>query len=130
MHLSYCTAVDNYVLSIFTSGSLKGNVTSAGRIDNSSVVAISLSPELFQLLLTDDSNIGLVFTMYSSSVLFPPADISQLFPEAEDTSTFTIGSSVVGLTVAGYDITDIPDNVTVSMGIRFADPVSQSNILL
>lgn len=108
----------------FISGSLRGNVMSAGRIDNSNIVSISLSPELFQMLLTNDSSVGLVFTMYSSSVLFPPADISQLFPEADDASTFTIGSSVVGVSIAGYDTTELPENFTISMGIRYDDPVS------
>ena len=88
-------------------------------------MSISLSPELFQALLTNDSNIGLILTMYSSSVLFPAANISQLFPAADDTSAFAIDSSVVGASIAGFDTSDLPENVTITMGIRFADPVSQ-----
>ena len=89
-------------------------------------MSITLPPELFQNISIEDVDIGLVFTMFNTSVLFPVFYISQLFPEATNTDSFAVDSSIVGATIAGYSINDLAENASVLMGIRLGNPVSWS----
>ena len=74
--------------------------------------SILLPSELFVEL--SDTNTGLVFTLFESSVLFP------LFNEMRP--TFAVASTVVGATIAGQDTSNLPRNVTIVL--RLADSVS------
>jgi len=72
--------------------------------------SISLPPDLFTTLL--DRNLGLVFTMFNTSVLYPLAN--------ETRETFAVASSVVGATVAGHTVTGLTTNVTIVLKLTEA----------
>ena len=117
MHLCMLCAL---TLSSFLTGTLFSNTTKASYANSSdnTAVSISLPPSVFQELNT--SEIGLVFTMYNSSVMFPSANTTA--------GPFRVASTVVGATVAGYTFHNLSDNVTIVL--RLHESVSWQNILL
>jgi len=82
----------------------------AADISANTTGSISLPPDLFTTLL--DSNLGLVFTMFNTSVLYPLAN--------ETRETFAVASSVVGATVAGHTVTGLTTNVTIVLKLTEA----------
>ena len=88
--------------------------------EQTNVVMISLPPTLFDQVFDQASNedVGLAFTFYESSNLFPLAN-------GTDTGT-VIGSSVIGAIVAGKPVLDLPDPVIIVLPIL--DPVRYHKI--
>jgi len=72
-------------------------------ISTNTTGSISLPPDLFANL--SDNNLGLVFTMFNTSVLYPLAN--------ETRETFAVASSVVGATVAEHIVTGLSTNVSI-----------------
>ena len=85
---------------------------------STNVVMISLPPSLFDQVFdpASDEDVGLAFTFYQSSNLFPLAN-----------GTGMIGSSVVGAIVAGKPVLNLPDPVIIVLPLL--DPVSNHNIV-
>ena len=88
--------------------------------EQTNVVMISLPPTLFDQVFDQASNedVGLAFTFYESSNLFPLAN-------GTDTGT-VIGSSVIGAIVAGKPVLDLPDPVIIVLPLL--DPVRYHKI--
>ncbi len=104
-------------------GNLTSSIGPVSNLTNTDIGSISLPPELFKNISTE-MELGLVFTMFESSALFPISNISRLFPEANNTDSFAVASSVIGTTVAGHSVTNLTENSTVQMGIRLENSVS------
>lgn len=85
-------------------------VVNAASISANTTGSISLPPELFATL--PDSNLGLVFTMFNTSVLYPLAN--------ETRETFAVASTVVGATVAGHTVTGLSTNVSIVLKLMEA----------
>ena len=82
----------------------------AADISANTTGSISLPPDLFANL--SDNNLGLVFTMFNTSVLYPLAN--------EMRETFSVASSVVGATVAGHIVTGLTTNVSIVLKLTEA----------
>ena len=61
---------------------------------------------------TTESEVGIFFSFYITPVLFPLA-----IPEGFNRSTYndTIDSSVIGATVAGMELMDLPEPVVITI---------------
>jgi len=100
---------DDGLLQVITEPS-GGEVVNAADISANTTGSISLPPGLFSTL--PDGNLGLVFTMFNTSVLYPLAN--------ETRETFAVASSVVGATVAGHTVTGLTTNVTIVLKLTEA----------
>ena len=83
-------------------------VLNAAQVSANTTGSISLPAQLFATL--SDSNLGLVFTMFNTSVLYPLAN--------ETRETFAVASSVVGATVAGHIVRGLSSNVTIVLKLN------------
>lgn len=72
------------------------------------VVSISLPPTLFNQ--ANDDDVGLAFTFYESSNLFPLANGTR--------GDALIGTSVIGALVAGKGVIDLEDPVVITLTLR------------
>ena len=70
--------------------------------------SITLLQSLFEDL--DNASASVFFTLYETAVFFPLAEGSQ-----EDT---TVGTSVIAAAVAGRDITNLQENVTILLQLE------------
>ena len=77
----------------------------ASDISANTTGSIQLPAQLFASLSDSDGSLGLVFTMFNTSVLYPLAN--------ETRETFAVASSVVGATVAGRTVRGLSSNVTI-----------------
>ena len=76
--------------------------------DPENVAYISLPPSLFELV--DDEDVGLVYTFYNSSNLFPLANGTR--------NNATIGTSVIGALIAAEDVLDLIVPVEIVLPLR------------
>ena len=91
-------------------------VSNAADILANTTGSVSLPPDLFANL--SDNNLGLVFTTFNTSVLYPLAN--------ETRETFAVASSVVGATVAGHTVTGLTTNVTIVLKLTEAVSIIHS----
>lgn len=86
----------------------------ATQVDSGSV-SITLPPNLFNQSSANDSEISILFGMYTSSVLFPLPEDSMLFTDANETyDTFAVASTLVSATIVGFENRTFSD-----MGVEF-----------
>ena len=97
--------------------------------DDTNVVMISLPPSLFDLEfdeMASDEDVGLAFTFYESSNLFPLANGTG--------RNAVIGSSVIGAIVAGKPVLNLPDPVIIVLPlldpVRDHEHATQYNLLI
>ena len=81
--------------------------------DSTSVSSISLPTDVFINAAKDET--GIVFTYYNTSVLFPLRIVDQ---KVSENSTYkAIGSPVIAANVAGQNITNLKEPITITLYI-------------
>ena len=90
-----------------TNEALDGNDGNEPPFEQINVVMISLPPTLFDQVFDEASNedVGLAFTFYESSNLFPLANGTR--------TDVVVGTSVIGAIVAGKPVLDLQDPVRI-----------------
>ena len=88
-----------------------GSVGSGGS-DGDQATDESVSLSLPASLFNGVASVSLSFTAYTTAALFP------LATDPSQSDRFELGSSVIGATVTGRDVSNLPNNATIRLLMR------------
>ena len=78
--------------------------------------SISFPPSVFDHYPNTTLNFTLLFTMFNSSVLLPRSNVTD--------PRISVASNVIGTTLLDHEVTDLDDNITITLRLEY--PVSVS----